>query len=97
MMLKVIFQQQTLFLSKFFFLHFRLHPTNLVSKPFQNTHKMTLNTLSTLFSYAHIQVPIFEGVHFEYWSSQMGIFFLSQNLWDVVEDGYAEPPESGSS
>ncbi|KAH9723491.1 hypothetical protein KPL70_007130 [Citrus sinensis] len=27
----------------------------------------------------------------------METFFLSQNLWDVVEDGYAEPPESASS
>ncbi|KAH9681306.1 hypothetical protein KPL71_026926 [Citrus sinensis] len=27
----------------------------------------------------------------------METFFLSQNLWDVVEDGYAKPPESASS
>mgnify|MGYP006953310449 CR=1 FL=1 len=58
---------------------------------------MTSNTLPTLFSYAPSQVPIFEGVHYEYWSNQMETFFLSQNLWDVVEDGYAEPPESASS
>ena len=27
----------------------------------------------------------------------METFFLSQNLWGVVEDGYAEPLESASS
>lgn len=58
---------------------------------------MTSNTLPTLFSYSPSQVPIFEGVHFEYWSSQMETFFLSQNLWDVIEDGYAKLPEFGSS
>ena len=74
-----------------------MRPTNLVSELFQNTLKMTSNTLPTLFSYAPSQVPIFEGVHYEYWSNQMETFFLSQNLWDVVEDGYVEPLESGSS
>ncbi|XP_022873160.1 uncharacterized protein LOC111392128 [Olea europaea var. sylvestris] len=40
------------------------------------------------------QVPIFEGEHYEYWSIQMQTFFISLDLWDVIDDEeYEEPSE----
>ncbi|KAL0345816.1 UNVERIFIED_CONTAM: hypothetical protein Sradi_4412900 [Sesamum radiatum] len=44
-----------------------------------------------LFSFSPSQVPIFEGEHYEYWSSQMQTFFESMELWDVI-DGELQPP-----
>ncbi|XAR65337.1 RNA-directed DNA polymerase [Bertholletia excelsa] len=38
------------------------------------------------------QVPIFEGENFDYWSRQMETLFISQYLWEVVDDTYPEPP-----
>ncbi|CAB4298508.1 unnamed protein product [Prunus armeniaca] len=35
-------------------------------------------------------MPIFNGENYEYWSLQMKTLFISQDLWDLVEDGYKE-------
>ncbi|KAI5323652.1 hypothetical protein L3X38_032724 [Prunus dulcis] len=35
-------------------------------------------------------MPIFYGENYEYWSVQMKTLFISQDLWDIVEDGYEE-------
>ncbi|CAL2278753.1 unnamed protein product [Prunus armeniaca] len=35
-------------------------------------------------------MPIFDGENYEYWSLQMKTLFISQDLWDLVEDGYEE-------
>ena len=58
---------------------------------------MVSNSIPTLFIYSPSQVPIFEGEHYDYWSSQMETFFISQDLWEIIEDGYAKSPETGSS
>ncbi|XP_022865913.1 uncharacterized protein LOC111385730 [Olea europaea var. sylvestris] len=56
---------------------------------------MAANYISTsMFSYTPNQVPIFEGEHFDYWSSQMETLFISQDLWEVVEDGFPEPDDN---
>ena len=52
------------------------------------------SVIPSLFSYSPSQVPIFDGEHYEYWSSQMQTFFISQDLWDIIEDGYPELPET---
>lgn len=47
----------------------------------------------SMFSYTANQVPIFDGEHFDYWSSQMETLFISQDFWDIVVDGLPEPPQ----
>ncbi|KAG6512658.1 hypothetical protein ZIOFF_030787 [Zingiber officinale] len=42
----------------------------------------------TFFTYSPSQIPIFEGEHYEYWSSQMETIFISQDLWDVVKQEF---------
>lgn len=52
---------------------------------------MASNQTTTMFSYTPNQMPIFESEHSDYWSSQMETLFISQDLWNVVEEYYAEP------
>lgn len=33
-----------------------------------------------------------EGEHFDYWNNQTKTLFLFKNVWDIVEDGFPEPP-----
>ncbi|KAB2600511.1 hypothetical protein D8674_042975 [Pyrus ussuriensis x Pyrus communis] len=35
-------------------------------------------------------MPIFDGENYEYWCLQMKILFISQDLWELVQDGYEE-------
>ncbi|CAL2260561.1 unnamed protein product [Prunus armeniaca] len=41
-------------------------------------------------------MPIFDGENYEYWSLQMKTLFISQDLWDLVEDGYEEPEKTST-
>lgn len=56
-------------------------------------------TTNAVFTYTPSQIPIFDGEHSDYWSSQMERIFISQELQGIVEEGYEESPglESGSS
>jgi len=45
----------------------------------------------TTFSYISSMVPIFEGEAYEFWSIQMKTLYISQDLWDLVENGYKIP------
>jgi len=38
-------------------------------------------------------IPIFNGEKYEYWSIKMKTLFKSQDLWDLVENGYPEPDD----
>ncbi|KAH0776442.1 hypothetical protein KY290_007853 [Solanum tuberosum] len=38
-------------------------------------------------------IPIFNGDKYEFWSIKMKTLFKSQELWDLVEKGYAEEDE----
>ena len=40
-------------------------------------------------------VPIFKGENYEFWSIKMKTLIKSQDLWDLVEQGYADPDEEG--
>lgn len=44
-------------------------------------------------SLSSIKVPVFEGKNFEHWRLQMENIFTYQEVWDIVRDGYVEPPE----
>ncbi|VFQ89837.1 unnamed protein product [Cuscuta campestris] len=39
-------------------------------------------------------IPIFKGEGYEYWSIRMKTLLKSQDLWDFVELGYADPDEA---
>ncbi|GKV09408.1 hypothetical protein SLEP1_g20916 [Rubroshorea leprosula] len=39
-------------------------------------------------------VPIFNGENYVFWSTKMKTFFVSQDLWDLVENGFAETEKS---
>jgi len=34
------------------------------------------------------QIPVFQGENFGFWSIKMKTLFLSQDLWDFVENGF---------
>jgi len=55
------------------------------------------STSSTMFSYSESQVPIFEDENYSYWSDQMMFFFISQDLWKLIEEDYEESPVAGSN
>ncbi|XP_057418038.1 uncharacterized protein LOC130712217 [Lotus japonicus] len=48
------------------------------------------SSTNSVFSYTTSQITVFNGEHYDYWSSQMETIFLSQDLWDVVEEKYEE-------
>ena len=37
-----------------------------------------------------LQTPIFTGNNYEYWSLTMKALFRGQDVWDIVQNGYAE-------
>ena len=39
---------------------------------------------------------MFNGEHYDYWSSQMQTFFVSQDLWELVEEGHEDLPENST-
>ena len=40
-----------------------------------------------------LQTPIFTGKNYEYWSLTMKALFRGQNVWEIVQHGYAEPTD----
>jgi hypothetical protein len=36
-------------------------------------------------------LPIFNGSNYDLWGGKMKTLFRSQNLWDIVKNGYEEP------
>jgi hypothetical protein len=47
-------------------------------------------------NWSNVQVPIFSGENYDFWSIKMKTLFVSIYLWEMVESGY-EIPESTSS
>ncbi|MCY6524883.1 DUF4219 domain-containing protein, partial [Actinobacillus pleuropneumoniae] len=39
------------------------------------------------------QLPQFNGKNYDYWSITMRALFASQDLWEIVEDGFEEPTD----
>ncbi|KAI3708032.1 hypothetical protein L2E82_37034 [Cichorium intybus] len=48
---------------------------------------------STTNSTPHPQLPKLNGRNYYHWSIQMKVLFESQDLWDVVKEGYEEPED----
>lgn len=57
---------------------------------------MEATTTPTYFNYSQISVPIFEGENYDYWSLQMKTLFISQDLWELVEDDFKSPKDATS-
>ena len=38
-----------------------------------------------------LQTPIFTGKNSEYWSLTLNSLFKGQDVWEIVQYGYAEP------
>ena len=49
---------------------------------------------STSMSMGNTQLPQFNGKNYEYWAITMRTMFSSQDLWELVEDGFEEPVDS---
>ena len=52
---------------------------------------MASSSNNSTFSYSQNIVPIFEGENYGYWHVQMKTLFISQDLWEIVEDAFLEP------
>lgn len=55
------------------------------------------STSGTMFSYSQSQVPIFEGENYGYWADQMRFFFISRDLWEIIEEGFEESTAASTS
>ncbi len=64
-----------------------------VPNPFliQTLATTTTSTSESTLDYAQSLIPIFSHKGYELCSMQMKIVFISQDLWDLVEEWYNEP------
>ena len=46
---------------------------------------------STGVNIGNVQLPQFNGKNYDYWAITMRALFVSQDLWELVEDGFVEP------
>ena len=46
---------------------------------------------STGMGLFNTQLPQFNGKNYDYWAITMTALFASQDLWEIVEDGFDEP------
>lgn len=42
-------------------------------------------------NYNNVQVPVFEGENYDFWSIKMQTLFRLLDAWEIVESGYEEP------
>ena len=54
---------------------------------------MAASTSTATFNYAQNIVPIFTGESYDFWSTQMKTLFISQDLWDLIKEGYEQPED----
>jgi len=40
-----------------------------------------------------MQLPLFDGKNYDYWAITMKALFASQDLWEIVEDGFEQPAD----
>ena len=52
-----------------------------------------MTTNSNVVNVSQPSMPVFTGECYEFWSIKMRTLFKSQELWDLVENGYADPDE----
>ncbi|KAL4273024.1 hypothetical protein GQ457_13G009660 [Hibiscus cannabinus] len=52
-----------------------------------------METNGNVVNVSQLSIPVFNGGSYEFWSIKMKTLFKSQDLWDLVENGYTEPDE----
>ncbi|XP_057535290.1 uncharacterized protein LOC130813472 [Amaranthus tricolor] len=52
------------------------------------------NTNTNIFNAQVNWVPIFKGEKFDQWSMQMKSIFITQGIWEIIEDGYEKPKDA---
>ncbi|KAE8732992.1 hypothetical protein F3Y22_tig00001644pilonHSYRG00147 [Hibiscus syriacus] len=50
-------------------------------------------TNGNVVNVSQLLISVFNGESYEFWSIKMKTLFKSQDLWDLVENGYTEPDE----
>eukprot|EP00253_Pinus_taeda_P019205 PITA_19205 len=53
-----------------------------------------METAST--SFTNPQIPQFNGKNYDYWAITMKALFSSQDIWDLVENGFQEPTDEAT-
>lgn len=49
------------------------------------------STSVTSMSSQPSSIPLFEGENYDFWCVKMKTLFMSQDVWDLVENGFDEP------
>ena len=49
---------------------------------------MASTSNNTTFNFSQQGIPLFVGEKYDIWSTMMKTLFISQDLWDIVEEGY---------
>ncbi|KAJ0442660.1 hypothetical protein HanIR_Chr16g0811961 [Helianthus annuus] len=44
----------------------------------------------------HFQLPILNGKNYYHWSIKMKVLFQSQDLWNIIQNGYEESSSSSN-
>ena len=52
-----------------------------------------MTSTSTSIGIFNPQLPQFNGKIYDYWAITMRALFASQDLWELVEDGFEEPTD----
>lgn len=62
----------------------------------QSSFKLDIKVMTTNGNDVSVSQPmilVFKGECHEFWSIKMKMLFKSQDLWDLVENGYTDPDE----
>ena len=54
---------------------------------------MAAPSSSSMFANSPNQIPIFYGELYEYWKVEMETIFISQALWDIVQESIEQLPQ----
>ncbi|CAJ2654309.1 unnamed protein product [Trifolium pratense] len=49
--------------------------------------------MANIFQPSSMIIPIFNGENYDFWSIKMKTFFCSQDLWDIVDEGFTIPED----
>ena len=52
-----------------------------------------MDSTSTSMGMFNTQLPQFNGKNYDYWAKTMRALFASQDLWEIVEDGFEQPAD----
>ena len=52
--------------------------------------------MANIFQPSFMTIPIFNGENYDFWSIKMKTFFCSQDLWDIVDEGFTIPEDTST-